>query len=1087
MNSGEASSSVVLMSDLSLQQAIWAVAPDALLVDPRIIRRVIRLDRRLKGLGLRVPHDQSYTIDRARLLAYVDRAELEPVGDLAPMMILLNRPTEQVNEIAGSRSEILLHYWRLLFQSRVHLELERRYPEAEQRNSLAQARRIQLGELVFAEIRTVLLHDRLLFSEHTDWEVYREFAAVALDAKYFAPETLNALFPVITDWNAVDAKLSLDINHEDIYQTTRLLPANAEQLEEQVAKVHARQHAPSHSLDLGTAPREASSRDDRNDYQQRAIRAGQFGNHLKAAIYWKLAANARQTAGGASYQQSSLSELKLLIDKLRTALRQDESSIDEWTAGLSPVLELATSGFWSAEARLLYDLQKICVESDAESRRANLFGWLTSFGREPLTRSMPLLKFVQLAKHIRSAQRRLGKTVLEKADRDRIGSLLDQAEELAESLLRETIRPVIHDQLDRVALLPENVPERVARHKLVEEMLDNLVEYGYLTSSMFRDALSKGDLKLRDVSGRQLLIGDQFLLADRGLSVPLDGIYRPAPIYMRWSQRLSSLAFGTSFGRFITMHLALPLGGAFLAVEGVRHVIAMFRGDHHGGPQTATNKFPAETAAETTLETVVETAVEHVAQSSPTVASSNGYMTAVVLATGLLIYLLMHRPKFRSVCVSYCVWAMHGLRQVIVELPTKLLRIPLIEQLLYGPVFAPLRNYLLKPGLATAFLLFLFQPIFPFEDFRNVLVVFLLNALFLNSQAGRHADEWFTDLVLRVLDDLRAKVFGVILQWILDLFQRLLIELDRILHTLDEWSRFRTRDSRFVQVGKFIAGSLWAIIAYFVVLVSTLLVEPQINPIKHFPVVTVSHKLLLPLGPFFVSRLSPFIGATQANTWVWSTIWLIPGMFGFLVWELRGNWRLYAANRARTLQPQAVGHHGESMVAMLRPTFHSGTLPKLFARLRRAARKPKKGTGKWQLARHQAALKVNQRRVQHFVERELLELLRQSETFEALFLEVHSVQLATNRIQVAIWNPSIPESMLFVTWEESNRQLVANVIDDQMLDTLSASQRDSLKLALSGLFQRTGVEAASGSIGTTTSQPIDWNEWASWWSKQNPF
>ena len=86
--------------------------------------------------------------------------------------------------------------------------------------------------------------------------------------------------------------------------------------------------------------------------------------------------------------------------------------------------------------------------------------------------------------------------------------------------------------------------------------------------------------------------------------------------------------------------------------------------------------------------------------------------------------------------------------------------------------------------------------------------------------------------------------------------------------------------------------SLWTLVNYGIRFCITLLVEPQINPIKHFPVVTVSHKVILPLGPFFVAQLTPVLGVAEANAIVWSTIWLIPGVFGFLVWELKENWRI---------------------------------------------------------------------------------------------------------------------------------------------------------------------------------------------------
>src|SRR5206468_235839 len=44
-------------------------------------------------------------------------------------------------------------------------------------------------------------------------------------------------------------------------------------------------------------------------------------------------------------------------------------------------------------------------------------------------------------------------------------------------------------------------------------------------------------------------------------------------LYLRWLQRFSSVAFGTAPGRWVTRYLALPFGGAFIALEGVQHLI----------------------------------------------------------------------------------------------------------------------------------------------------------------------------------------------------------------------------------------------------------------------------------------------------------------------------------------------------------------------------------------------------------------------------------------------------------------------------------------------------------------------------------
>ena len=46
---------------------------------------------------------------------------------------------------------------------------------------------------------------------------------------------------------------------------------------------------------------------------------------------------------------------------------------------------------------------------------------------------------------------------------------------------------------------------------------------------------------------------------------------------------------------------------------------------------------------------------------------------------------------------------------------------------------------------------------------------------------------------------------------------------------------------------------------------------------------------------------------------------VIPGIFGFLAWELKENWKLYRANRPKTLRPVQVGSHGESLARLIAP------------------------------------------------------------------------------------------------------------------------------------------------------------------------
>ena len=168
--------------------------------------------------------------------------------------------------------------------------------------------------------------------------------------------------------------------------------------------------------------------------------------------------------------------------------------------------------------------------------------------------------------------------------------------------------------------------------------------------------------------------------------------------------------------------------------------------------------------------------------------------------------------------------------------------------------------------------------------------------------------------------------------------------------------------------------------AYLVRIYVNLLIEPQVNPIKHFPVVTVSHKMILPLSGHLIrwmaAPLIPLVGK-QVGLFIAATnMLLLPGIFGFLVWELKENWRLYEANRSATLRPVIVGEHGETMVRLLRPGFHSGTLPKLFAKLRKAERRALRGGHDQKALKHAESLHHIEESIRRFIDRDFLALAR---------------------------------------------------------------------------------------------------------------
>src|SRR5439155_13822601 len=123
---------------------------------------------------------------------------------------------------------------------------------------------------------------------------------------------------------------------------------------------------------------------------------------------------------------------------------------------------------------------------------------------------------------------------------------------------------------------------------------------------------------------------------------------------------------------------------------------------------------------------------------------------------------------------------------------------------------------------------------------------------------------------------------------------------------------------------------------------------------------------------------------------------------GFLIWEFKDNRSLYPANRPEHLTPVRIGYHGETMRGLLQPGFHSGTVPSLFDRLRRAARLASH-QGNWRALRsYRQTLEEVKSSVRKFVTREMISLLDQSSDWAGTPLRVGEVRLATNRIDVQL-------------------------------------------------------------------------------------
>jgi hypothetical protein len=263
-------------------------------------------------------------------------------------------------------------------------------------------------------------------------------------------------------------------------------------------------------------------------------------------------------------------------------------------------------------------------------------------------------------------------------------------------------------------------------------------------------------------------------------------------------------------------------------------------------------------------------------------------------------------------------------------------------------------------------------------------------------------------------------------------------------------------------------------LAYVIRIFVNLLVEPTINPIKHFPVVTVAAKLMLPfyltLAHLIATPLRPLLGTVISHTIAAGTTSLLPGFFGFLVWELRSNWRLYEANRPKSLGPIPVGSHGETVVRFVRPGFHSGTLPKLFVRLRRTRRAGRERAG----LKHREGLHHVEEAVRRLLKRDFAALLHESRSLGEWSIEPGSIHLATNRIGAELVSVSHDRPNLRIDLEERLGLFAATVSQPGWLDDLGAPERRTLADALAGLYKICGIaliEAPAGLFDAARAAP----------------
>ena len=1042
-----------------LQQAIRAADPAALLVSPRILNRLIQEDRKLPSFLWAVPHRKCYVVDRQVLFRHVEQEELdlEPDRLLPSTVILLALPAPE-NLQALKREDAFLKYWRRLFHANVHLALEKKLRDGQLTPADIQDRIEQIGISEFEEVRLVLTQDRYLLPPADGGGAYVEFAAVFLELHYFEANLLPVYFPAIADFERVYRLLLRDVDADALFKRTRLAGAP-----EPVVRTDNRS-------------------DESHDYYWRLVRSAErtarAGNTVRAAILRTRAARVAPAALTESTRAAAEADLCKLMARLQAALQLTDVDVAEWLKDLPALLDKADQGSWPVEAALLFDLQQVCLDHEQDVYALDVVEWLLSGGHRPIKRPLPSQRLVRITKHLRSVAQRLTMARLSDVDREHLARLLQAALDRSEERMRDRYRPVLRDAFQDVGLQPANPPEWTAFHKMIEELLDRVVEYGFLTMSDLRDAVSRNQVKLRDLADPQEFVrGDPLLRLDRRLATLLDGVYRRSEFYLRWMERLTSLGFGTAAGRWVTRNLTIPFGASLVALEGVQLLL-----DHVGpyfgwrapvfGPMSLLLGawFPPSP------EPVLGNAVMSVGGFDPQIPVS-GLASAALpvlearphlpvpglvafLVFGLFFLGLIRLPGFREACHSLAVAALRTGRWLFVDVPAWAWSFPLFRRVLQSWPLQLFYWYAVKPSAACAVIWLIRRD--AFANPYGAVAIFLAANFILNSRLGRATGEAAAQSLGQFYQSLRAGLIPGLYRFVVNLFKQIVDAGEYVLVTVDEWLRYRAGEGGWSLVVRAVLAFFWFPVSYLARFYMIVLIEPGFNPIKA-PMSLLAAKFIYPLtGATMLELFRQGPGWSLASALFWllalSTLWLLPDAFTFLFWETKENWKLYRANRWPALRPVAVGPRGETVRQLLQPGFHSGTVPHLYARLRHAEREAAV-TGTWRNARlcwH--ALHEVEQTLRRLVTRELVMLVDLSPEWNGHRLTVGQVVLACNRIRLELIHLDHVADPVWLEWEYHARWLVAGVHRPGWLDRLTQDQRQTLAAALVGLYKLAGID-----------------------------
>lgn len=594
--------------------------------------------------------------------------------------------------------------------------------------------------------------------------------------------------------------------------------------------------------------------------------------------------------------------------------------------------EVARTASASGAQMLLHDLQRVLLEGRTTYYRLRPWRWLTSYGTTGLRQILPFQARLKALRALDSAQGRFDQLGWSTLDIERFTWPLRELSAHLATQLAEQLRPRLRTTLEEAGFTPSNHLERVAAHKMREELLDIIQRRRHLKFTDVRDVVARNILRLPDPTLDELRQGDRLAQFDRVAARELPGVYQPGELYIKGLQQLGAPLFGTPRGRLVLRYLIVPFGLAFLGLKTIDLILGLVLPD-----------------------------------------DLTPHLTRLwlVLALGTLINGLANTRIGRWLATTTWRATWWTLRLLFYDGLRRLMRWGPVARLLATNLIRGLDRNLVQPlfiGVLMVLPFFFVGRLIEGLDIEIGLsffvVAFALGTLLRNTPAGRRLLDNAVSAMRQFLRRVNQTLVIGLIRELLHFFKEVTRRFEQGLHRIEEVLSHQLGESRWQLALKSVFVPVWKLLESIIQFYVTVLVEPQINPIKHFPLVTIAHKLMLPFLPaltgLMVAVTEPFLPKLIAYPFVTLTILLLPGLAGFLVWELKENWKIYAANHAGSglvaqttgkieavhrvdlewlpVEPAMIGSHGETMRGMLRRGFHSGTLPKAFDRLRRVLR-----------------------------------------------------------------------------------------------------------------------------------------------------